>query len=96
MLNKGRFFKQYPILEWPPAYAKKVGPTIKVTAADKKASQDRVTEMNKVKGSIDAGMQQANSLMPHLDEQIQQIQKEYDDALSTLKSRLEDKAKSAK
>jgi hypothetical protein len=24
VLNKGKFFKQYPILEWPPSHAKKI------------------------------------------------------------------------
>lgn len=48
VLNKGRFFKQYPVLEWPPAYAKKTGPTIKVTAADKKAGKvtDKISWLN--------------------------------------------------
>jgi LysM repeat protein len=48
VLNKGRFFKQYPILEWPPDFAKKVGPTIKVTAADKKAGKvtDKISWLN--------------------------------------------------
>ncbi|HSI10782.1 MAG TPA: LysM peptidoglycan-binding domain-containing protein [Chthoniobacter sp.] len=48
VLNKGRFFKQYPVLEWPPAYAKKTGPTIKVAAADKKAGKvtDKISWLN--------------------------------------------------
>ena len=49
--------------------------------------------IDKMKASVDASLQQAQALIPHLDEQIEKIQKEYDDALGVLKSRLEDKAK---
>lgn len=64
-----------------------------VTAGDKKASQDRIADMNKMKASVDAALQQANALIPQLDDQIAKIQKEYEDALATLKDRLGDKAK---
>jgi len=48
VLNKGKFFKQYPVLEWPPAYAKKPPAGGKPTPADKKTGKvtDKISWLN--------------------------------------------------
>lgn len=48
VLNKGKFFKQYPVLEWPPAYAKKAAAGGKPTPVDKKAGKvtDKISWLN--------------------------------------------------
>jgi hypothetical protein len=63
----------------------------KITDAEKKASDARIAEMNKSKAGVDAAVQQAQGVVPTLDDEIKKIQKEYDDALEGLKSKLKDK-----
>lgn len=51
VLNKGKFFKQYAVLEWPPLYAKtarKEGPGGKVLAMEKKMGKvtDKISWLN--------------------------------------------------
>jgi hypothetical protein len=64
----------------------------KITDADKKASDARIADMTKSKAGVDAAVQQAQGVVPTLDDEIKKIQKEYDDALEALKSKLRDKA----
>ncbi len=47
VLNKGKFFKQYQVLEWPPQHAKKVT-TAKVTPSEKKVGRvtDKISWLN--------------------------------------------------
>jgi chromosome segregation ATPase len=63
----------------------------KATDADKKASQARIEEMNKSKASIDAAVAQANAVAPKMEEEIQKLQKEYDDALAALRTKIQEK-----
>lgn len=63
----------------------------KVTDADKKASQARIEEMTKSKAKLDAAVQQASAVAPSMDDEVQKLQKEYDDALEALKTRVRDK-----
>jgi hypothetical protein len=63
----------------------------KMSDADKKASEARISEMNKSKASIDAAVQQAQAVLPNLEDEIKKIQKEYDDALAALRSKIKEK-----
>jgi hypothetical protein len=65
----------------------------KITDAEKKASDARIADMNKAKASIDAALQQAQNVVPTLEDEIKKIQKEYEDALATLTSRLKEKVR---
>ncbi len=65
----------------------------KVTDADKKASDARIADMNKSKAGIDAAVKQAAGVGPSIDDEIKKIQKEYDDALEALRSKLKEKAR---
>jgi hypothetical protein len=66
----------------------------KITPAEKKASDDRIAEMNKSKAAVDAAVKQAADLDPKMEEQIQAAQKQYDDALAALLQKIDEKAKS--
>ena len=55
------------------------------TDAEKKASEQRIAEMQKAKANIDSSVQQAKGLSDVMDDRITQIQKDYDDALKQLK-----------
>jgi hypothetical protein len=61
------------------------------TAADKKESQDRVNALKKSQASLDTAVQQAKSIEPRLEDDLAKINREYDDALSALVSKLKDK-----
>jgi hypothetical protein len=63
----------------------------KLTDADKKASEARIADMNKSKASVDAAVQQAQGVMPSLEDEIKKIQKEYDDALDALDAKIKEK-----
>ena len=63
----------------------------KVTEPEKKASQARVEEMTKSKASVDGAVKQAEAVLPSIEDEIKKVQKEYDDALDALKSKLKDK-----
>jgi hypothetical protein len=63
----------------------------KVTDADKKASQARIEEMSKSKALLDSAVQQANAVAPSMDDEVQKLKKEYDDALDALKARVREK-----
>jgi hypothetical protein len=65
----------------------------KVTDADKKASDARIADMNKSKAGVDAAVKQASGVVPSLEDEIKKIQKEYDDALESLRSKLKEKAR---
>jgi hypothetical protein len=64
-----------------------------VTDADKKASEERIEAMRKAMASIDSAVEQAKSLEPNLEQQIEEAQKEYADALLGLQTKLREKAK---
>jgi hypothetical protein len=66
----------------------------RTTAPEKKASDDRIAEINKSRALLDASVKQGSSLLPKLDEQIQAITREYDDALAKLLASIDEKAKS--
>jgi uncharacterized phage infection (PIP) family protein YhgE len=63
----------------------------KITDAEKKASEARIAELNKAKASVDAAMKQGEGVVPTVDEEIKNAQKEYDDALDALRSKVKDK-----
>jgi hypothetical protein len=63
----------------------------KLTDPEKKASEARIADMNKSKASIDAAVKQAQGVAPGLDDEIKKIQKEYDDALDGLRSKIKEK-----
>ncbi|MFS8067881.1 MAG: hypothetical protein ACMG6S_16080 [Byssovorax sp.] len=66
----------------------------RTTAPEKKASDERIAEINKSRAALDSAVQQGSSLLPQLDEQIQTITREYDEALAKLLASLDEKAKS--
>ena len=66
----------------------------RTTAPEKKASEDRIAEINKSRALLDSSVQQGNSLLPKLDEQVQGMTREYDDALSRLLAAIDEKKKS--
>jgi hypothetical protein len=61
--------------------------TAGITEADKKASNDRVTALNKSKGEIDGVVAQGQELSKRIDADIKEAQKEYADAFAALKAR---------
>lgn len=63
----------------------------KVTDAEKKASEQRIADMNKSKAAVDSAVQQAQNIVPGLEDEVKKIQKEYDDAFEALKSKLKEK-----
>jgi len=63
----------------------------KVTDAEKKASHARIEEMNRSKALIDAAMKQAGAVAPSMDDEVQKLHKEYDDAFEALKTRVREK-----
>jgi hypothetical protein len=65
----------------------------KITDAEKKASEARIAEMSRSKAAVDASVQQAQGVVPKLDEEIRQLKKAYDDALDGLESKLRDRVK---
>jgi hypothetical protein len=65
----------------------------KTTDAEKKASEERIAEMNKSKASLDAAIQQGKDLEPKLEEQVQALKKEYDDAFGGLVVKIDNHAK---
>ena len=66
----------------------------RTTAPEKKASDERIAEINKSRAALDSAVKQGSSLLPQLDEQIQTITREYDEALAKLLASLDEKAKS--
>jgi hypothetical protein len=64
----------------------------KVTDAEKKASEQRIADLNKSKAAVDSAVKQAENIVPNLDDEVKKIQKEYDDAFEALKSKLKEKA----
>lgn len=65
----------------------------RTTAPEKKASEDRIAEINKSRALLDSAVKQGNSLLPNLDSQVQGITREYDDALSKLLAAIDEKKK---
>ncbi len=63
----------------------------KLTDPEKKASEARIADMNKSKASMDAAVKQAQGVAPTIDDEIEKIQKEYDDALDGLRSKIKEK-----
>lgn len=66
----------------------------RTTAPEKKASEDRIAEINRSRAQLDAAVQQGNSLLPRLDEHVHGMAREYDDALAKLLAAIDEKAKS--
>jgi hypothetical protein len=66
----------------------------RTTAPEKKASEERIAEINKSRAALDSAVKQGSSLLPQLDEQIQTITREYDEALAKLLASIDEKAKS--
>jgi hypothetical protein len=64
------------------------------TAADKKASTDRIAKMEDGKVRIDAAVPQLQSLMKEIDQRNDAIKKEYDAALDSLKKAIASKSSS--
>jgi hypothetical protein len=65
----------------------------KMTDAEKKASEQRITDLNKSKASIDAALKQGEGVAPTLEDEIKKIQKEYEDALDALRSKIKEKVR---
>jgi hypothetical protein len=65
----------------------------KISDADRKASEARIAETTRSKVAVDGAVQQAQGLLPRLEDEIRQIKKAYDDALDGLQSKLRDKQK---
>jgi hypothetical protein len=65
----------------------------RTTAPEKKASEDRIAEINKSRALLDSAVKQASSLLPQLDDQVLAITREYDDALAKLLAAIDEKAK---
>ena len=61
------------------------------TDADKKASEERIAAATKQKAAIEAGATQANTALQAMDQKIDAATKEYDDALSALKAKINEK-----
>ena len=66
----------------------------RTTPVEKKASEDRVAEINKSRALLDSAVKQGSSLLPNLDEQVQTMTREYDDAFAKLLASIDEKAKS--
>lgn len=66
----------------------------RTTPAEKKASDDRIAEINKSRALLDSAVKQGDSLLPKLDEQVQGMTREYDEALSKLLAAIDEKQKS--
>ncbi len=66
----------------------------RTTAPEKKASEERIAEIEKSRALLDSAVKQGSSLLPQLDDQIKAITKEYDDALAKLLASIDEKAKS--
>lgn len=58
------------------------------TEPEKKASEDRITAMNKGRAAIDETVQRAKNALPELDKRVKAAKKDYSDALQALKSKL--------
>ena len=56
--------------------------------AEKKASEQRIAEMNKAKANIDSSVQQAKQMSEAMEERITEVQKAYADAFAKLKDSL--------
>jgi hypothetical protein len=63
----------------------------KLTDADKKASEVRIADMNKSKASVDAAVQQAQGVVPSIEDEIKKAQKAYDDAIEALRAKIKEK-----
>lgn len=63
------------------------------TDADKKDSDARIEVMRKAMAGVDGAVEQAKSLDSSLDQQIDEAQKEYADALLQLQAKVQEKAK---
>lgn len=66
----------------------------RTTPAEKKASDDRIAEINKSRALLDSAVKQGSSLLPNLDQQVQAMTREYDEALAKLLAAIDEKAKS--
>jgi hypothetical protein len=65
----------------------------KMTDAEKKASEARITELNKSKASMDSALKQAEGVAPTIEDEIKKIQKEHDDAVEALKAKIKEKVR---
>lgn len=65
----------------------------KITDAERKASDARIAEWTRSKAAVDASVQQAQAMLPKLDDDIQQVKKAYDADLDGLESKIKDKTK---
>jgi hypothetical protein len=63
------------------------------TDAEKKASDERISEANKSKAGIDAAATQAQTAVKTADQTIAQATKDYDDALKALRDKIDQKKK---
>lgn len=58
------------------------------TPAEKKASEERITALNKSKGLLEASVTQAKSTAETMEERLTTIQKQYTDAIAALRTKL--------
>jgi hypothetical protein len=65
----------------------------KITEAEKKAAEARIAELGKSKAALDAAIQQAQGVVPSIEDEVKKIQKEYDDALAALKAKIKEKVR---
>jgi hypothetical protein len=65
----------------------------KMTEPEKKAVEARIADLGKSKAALDAAIQQAEAVVPTIEDEVKKIQKEYDDAVAALKSKIKDKVR---
>ncbi|MFO0659647.1 MAG: hypothetical protein U0165_07440 [Polyangiaceae bacterium] len=58
------------------------------TDPEKKASEERITAMNKSKAAMDDSAQKAKNALPEIDKRVKAAKKDYADAIEALKSKL--------
>lgn len=58
------------------------------TAPEKKASEERIAAMIKSRDRVDAAVEKAKQALPGIDQQIKDTQREHNEAVASLKSRL--------
>lgn len=67
----------------------------KTTDAEKKASEERIAEVNKSRAELDASIAQGKGLLPEIDDKLRAVQKEHDEAMAALLAKVDANAKAS-